>query len=67
MVYDTFALTPIWTLTVLEHVVPVVPHGTFSVITPKLFSTVVLSHLFLNEDDRRAFIFFKKMFNQYLP
>lgn len=50
LVHDTsFALTPSWTLTVLEHVVPVDPHGTFSVITPKGFSTVLLSHLFLKE------------------
>lgn len=56
LVHDTsFALTPSWTLIVFEHVVPVLPHGTFSVITPKLFSTVVLSHLFFNEEDREAF------------
>lgn len=44
-----WGLTPSWILTVLEHVVPVDPHGTFSVITPKLSSTVLLPHLFWKE------------------
>lgn len=52
------ALTPNCTLTVFVHVVPVVPHGIFSVITPKLFSTVVLSHLFLNETEKEALMLF---------
>lgn len=58
--YDptSFALTPNCTLTVFEHVVPVEPHGIFSVITLKLFSTEVLSHLFLNEKKREAVILF---------
>lgn len=44
-----WSLTPSWILTVLEHVVPVVPHGMFSVITPKLSSAVLLPHLFFKE------------------
>lgn len=54
------ALTPNCTLTVFEHVVPEEPHGIFSVITPKLVSTVVLSHLFLNEKKRSIYAFSKK-------
>lgn len=59
--YDptSFALTPNCTLTVFEHVVPVEPHGIFSVIIPKVFSSVVLSHLSLNEKERKAFLLFK--------
>lgn len=45
-----YILTPSWTLTVLEHVVPVVPHGTFSVITLKFSCTVLLPHLFLKKE-----------------
>lgn len=44
-------LTPSWILTILEHVVPVVPHGTFSVMTPKFSCTVLLPHLFFEKKD----------------
>lgn len=44
-------LTPSWILTILEHVVPVVPHGTFSVMTPKFSCTVLLPHLFFKRKD----------------
>lgn len=45
-------LTPSWILTDLEQVVPVVPHGKFSVITLKLSCIVLLPHLFLNTKER---------------
>lgn len=59
--YDptSFALTPNCTLTVFEHVAPVEPHGIFSVITPKVFSSVVLSHLSLNDKERKSFLILK--------
>ena len=42
--------TPSWILTDLEQVVPVVPHGIFSVVTRKMSSTDLLPHLFLKKE-----------------
>lgn len=46
---SVFLLTPNWILTFLEHVVPVDPQRTFSVITRKFTSAVLLPHAFLKE------------------